>query len=165
MEIIMGKKVTKAADNIYCQARYEALENNDAFSSREKTSEIIHIDRTRLANIELGNVVPYPEEVLAMSQAYNSPELCNAHCSQSCPIGKQTVSKVTLDDFDRLSLKVLGSLKDVDELRLSLISISEDGVVDAYEKEEFYRILDTLEKISTSAKALQIWAQKNVKFD
>ena len=62
----MGKKVTKAADNIYCQARYEALENNDAFSSREKTSEIIHIDRTRLANIELGNVVPYPEEVLAM---------------------------------------------------------------------------------------------------
>ena len=100
-----------------------------------------------------------------MSQAYNSPELCNAHCSQSCPIGKQTVSKVTLDDFDRLSLKVLGSLKDVDELRLSLISISEDGVVDAYEKEEFYRILDTLDKISTSAKALQIWAQKNVKFD
>lgn len=161
----MGKKVTKAADNIYCQARYDALESSDAFSSREKTSEIVHIDRTRLANIELGNITPYPEEVLAMANAYNSPELCNAHCSLNCPIGKQTVSKVTLDDFDRLSLRVLGSLKNIDELRLSLISISEDGIVDMHEKEEFYEILNTLDKIATSAKALQIWAQKNVKID
>ncbi|MBQ2744113.1 MAG: XRE family transcriptional regulator [Lachnospiraceae bacterium] len=161
----MGKKVTKAADNIYCLARYEALEKNDSFSSREKTSEIIHIDRTRLANIELGNITPYPEEVLAMSQAYNSPELCNAHCSQNCPIGMQTVSKVTLDDFDRLSLKVLGSLKNIDELRASLIAISEDGVIENHEKEEFKTILENLDKIATSAKALQIWAQKNVKID
>lgn len=161
----MGKKVTKAADNIYCQARYEALKLNDAFTSREKTSEIVHIDRTRLANIELGNITPYPEEVLALSEAYNSPELCNTHCSQCCPIGKQTVSKVTMDDFDRLSLKVLGSLKNIDELRLSLISISEDGVVDKHEQAEFNTILDTLDKISTNAQALRIWAQKNVKVD
>ena len=159
----MGKKVTKAADNIYCQARYEALERDDSFSSREKTSDIVHIDRTRLANIELGNIIPYPEEVLALSKAYNSPELCNAHCSQNCPIGERTVSKVTLDDFDRLSLKVLGSLKNIDELRQSLIAISEDGVVDSQEIDEFNAILENLEKISTSAKALQIWAQKNVK--
>lgn len=159
----MGKKATKAADNMYCIARYEAAEKNNSFSSREKASEILNMDRTRLANIELGNITPYPEEVLSMAQKYNSPELCNSHCAMNCPIGKQTVSKVTIDDFDRLSLKVLGSLKDIDSLRTSLIAISEDGIVDPTERKEFESILNSLDKISTNANALKIWAEKNIK--
>ncbi len=161
----MGKKATKAADNMYCIARYEAAENNEAFSSREKASELLNIDRTRLANIELGNITPYPEEVLSMSKQYNSPELCNSHCSEQCPIGQHTISKVTIDDFDRLSLKVLGSLKDIDSIRISLIAISEDGQIDANERDDFKKILDSLEKISNNANALKIWAEKNIKFD
>lgn len=161
----MGKKATKAADNMYCIARYEAAENNEAFSSREKASELLNIDRTRLANIELGNITPYPEEVLSMSKQYNSPELCNSHCSEHCPIGQHTISKVTIDDFDRLSLKVLGSLKDIDSIRISLIAISEDGQIDANERDDFKKILDSLEKISNNANALKIWAEKNIKFD
>ena len=151
----MGKKATKAADNMYCIARYEAAKQNEAFSSREKASEILNIDRTRLANIELGNIVPYPEEVLAMSKQYNAPELCNSHCAEQCPIGQHTISKVIIDDFDRLSLKVLGSIKDIDSIRVSLIAISE----------EFKNILDSLEKISNNANALKIWAEKNIKFE
>ena len=123
------------------------------------------IDRTRLANIELGNITPYPEEVLSMSKQYNSPELCNSHCSEQCPIGQHTISKVTIDDFDRLSLKVLGSLKDIDSIRISLIAISEDGQIDANERDDFKKILDSLEKISNNANALKIWAEKNIKFD
>lgn len=161
----MGKKATKAADNMYCIARYEAARDNEAFSSREKASELLNMDRTRLANIELGNLVPYPEEVLTMSKCYNTPELCNLHCAEQCPIGKHTVTKVEIDDFDRLSLKVLGSLKDIDNIRLSLIAISEDGQIDASEKEEFRSILDSLDKISANATALKIWAEKNVRFE
>lgn len=161
----MGKKATKAADNVYCIARYKAAETNDAFSSREKASELLNIDRTRLANIELGNITPYPEEVLAMAKQYNSPELCNFHCSELCLIGKHTISKVEIDDFDRLSLKVLGSLKDIDSIRTSLIAISEDGQIDISECEEFKTILDSLEKISNNATALKIWAEKNIKFN
>lgn len=160
----MGKKATKAADNMYCISRYEAAKINPSFSSREKASEILNLDRTRLANIELGNITPYPEEVLTMAQKYNSPELCNSHCAEQCPIGKRTISKVQIDDFDRLSLKVLGSLKDIDSIRSSLIAISEDGVVDASEKEDFEAILDALDKISTNANALKIWAEKNIHF-
>jgi len=59
-------------------------------------------------------------------------------------------------------LKVLGSLKDIDSLRSSLISISEDGYIDESEKQTFQNILDSLEKISTNAKALRIWAIKNI---
>ena len=81
---IMGKKATKAANNMYCMARYEAAENNDSFSSREKASEVLNIDRTRLANIELGNITPYPEEVYEMSKCYTvgslKPSPCNGFC-------------------------------------------------------------------------------------
>lgn len=158
----MSKKATKAADNIYYLARCEAAEWDQNFSSREKTAEIIGIDRTRLARIELGTISPYPEEVKAMAAAYNMPELCNSYCARECPIGKNNIQEVTIDDFDRLALKVLGSLKDIDSLRASLIAISEDGYIDESEKPAFQEILNSLEKISTNAKALQLWAMKNI---
>ena len=120
----MGKKATKVADNMYYLARCEAAKTNDDFSSREKAAEIIGIDRTRLARIELDTIAPYPEEVAAMAEAYNVPELCNSYCARECPRGRNSVHEVTIDDFDRLALKVLGSLKDIDSLRASLIAIS-----------------------------------------
>ncbi|MCM1193172.1 MAG: helix-turn-helix domain-containing protein [Butyrivibrio sp.] len=159
----MGKKATKAADNMYYRARCEAAENNDDFSSREKAAELIGMDRTRLARIELDTIAPYPEEVKAMAKAYNVPELCNSYCARECPIGKDNVPEVTIMDFDRLALKVLGSLKDIDSLRASLIAISEDGIIEEKERPAFQEILDSLEKISTNAKALQLWAMKNIR--
>lgn len=159
----MGKKATKAADNMYYLARSEAAEGNPDFSSREKAAEIVGIDRTRLARIELDTIPPYPEEVKAMADAYNMPELCNSYCARECPIGRNSVPEVTIDDFDRLALKVLGSLKDIDSLRASLIAISEDGVIEEKERPAFQAILDSLEKISTNAKALHLWALKNIR--
>ncbi len=158
----MGKKATKAADNMYYLARYEASARNEDFTSREKTAEILGIDRTRLARIELDAITPYPEEVMAMARTYNCPELRNSFCAKECPIGKGSVKEVAIDDFDRLALKVLGSLQDIDELRLSLIAISEDGIISEQEWPAFQHILDSLEKISTNARALQIWAEKNI---
>ncbi|MCR5754113.1 MAG: helix-turn-helix transcriptional regulator [Acetatifactor sp.] len=159
----MGKKATKAADNMYYLARSEAAQNDTDLSSREKAAEIIGIDRTRLARIELDTIAPYPEEVKAMAEVYNTPELCNSYCARECPIGKTSVKEVTIDDFDRLALKVLGSLKDIDSLRTSLIAISEDGIIEESERPAFQEILDSLEKISTNAKALQLWAMKNIR--
>ena len=76
----MGKKATKAADNMYYLARSEAAEFNEDLSSREKAAELVGIDRTRLARIELDTISPYPEEVKAMAKVYNTPELCNSYC-------------------------------------------------------------------------------------
>ncbi len=159
----MGKKATKAADNMYYLARSEASNFNPDLSSREKAAEIVGIDRTRLARIELDTIAPYPEEVKAMADVYNTPELCNSYCARECPIGRNSVSEVTIDDFDRLALKVLGSLKDIDTLRASLIAISEDGIIEESEQTAFQDILDSLEKISVNAKALQLWAIKNIR--
>ena len=78
--------------------------------------------------------------------------------------GVQTCAlPISIDDFDRLALKVLGSLKDIDNLRASLIAISEDGVIEENERPAFQDILDSLEKISINAKALQLWAIKNIR--
>ncbi len=97
-----------------------------------------------------------------MAEAYNTPELCNSYCARECPLGRNSVSEVDIVDFDRLALKVLGSLKDIDTLRASLIAISEDGVISEDERPAFQDILDSLEKISTNAKALKFWAIKNI---
>ena len=66
----MSKFATKAAANMFCQARYEAAKSNERLSSREGAAEEIGIDRTRLARIELGSTIPYQEEVLLMTDCF-----------------------------------------------------------------------------------------------
>ena len=158
----MGKKATKAADNVYCIARYKAAEEESKFNSREGAAEIIGMDRTRLARIELGTVNPYPEEVLQLAKAYGSPELCNIYCSTKCPIGEKTVRTIEIGEFDRITLKALGSLQNTDELREKLIQIAEDGVISEDEHDDFNYILEELQRISMNAQALQLWANKNI---
>ncbi len=158
----MGKKALNAEDNMYNSARYEAVNFDSDFRSREKTAEKLRLNPTRLARIELGTLAPHPEEVAAMAVAYHSPELCNKYCAKECPIGKKTVKELEITDFDRLALKMLGSLKDIDSLRQKLIDVAEDGVIDNQEKIEFGAVLAELERISTSAQALHLWAQKHI---
>ena len=113
------KKATKASDNRYYQARFSAAQKNTDFESREAASDVVGIDRTRLARIELGNVTPYADEVVSMAKCYNAPELCYNYCSSECPIGRLTM-------------------------------------------EEFKQILESLDLISNNAKALELWAKKNI---
>ena len=51
----MAKYATKAKENIFTQARYNAAKFNDRLNSREGASEELGIDRSRLARIELGS--------------------------------------------------------------------------------------------------------------
>ena len=113
------KKATKASDNRYYQARFSAAQKNTDFESREAASDVVGIDRTRLARIELGNVTPYADEVVSMAKCYNAPELCYNYCSSECPIGRLTMKEVEINSFDRLSLKMLGSLNDIENRRNS----------------------------------------------
>ena len=124
------KKATKASDNRYYQARFSAAQKNTDFESREAASDVVGIDRTRLARIELGNVTPYADEVVSMSKCYNAPELCYNYCSNECPIGRLTMKEVEINSFDRLSLKMLGSLNDIENLRASIINISATEIRD-----------------------------------
>ena len=110
----MSKFATKAAANMFCQARYEAAKSNERLSSREGAAEEIGIDRTRLARIELGSTIPYQEEVLLMADCYKAPELKGNYCSQMCPLGKN-MPKIENAGLDRISLRMLSSFKKINE--------------------------------------------------
>ena len=157
------KKATKAADNVYYQARIEASKFNDKLSSREGASEVIGIDRTRLARIELGSLNPYPEEVLMMADTYNAPELGNHYCSQQCPLGMETVPQLEVGELDRLTLQVLSSLQKISFIKDSLINIASDGVITNEEKPILEQIMEALDLISAHAQSLRLWAEKNLK--
>lgn len=157
----MSKKATKALNNKYYVARYNASKKDESFTSREKTAEILNIDRTRLSRIELGTVVPYPEEVLAMSKAYDLPELCNIYCSSECPIGRETIKPINADSLDRLILQFLGSSQKMEDITTQLIDLTEDGMVDETELAKFDAVLVELEKMSVNIQSLMLWAKKN----
>lgn len=158
----MGKKATVATDNMFYTARYLAANNTAGLKSREGAAELLGMNQTRLARIELGKIAPYPEEVLKMAQTYKAPELCNAFCAKECPLGKMTISELPLDDLDRLMLKVLGSLKGIEELRTRLITLAEDGEIKDDERPEFNNVLSELRDVSQNALTLQLWAEKYI---
>lgn len=107
----MPKMATKAADNAFYKARIAAASWNDRLGSREGASEVTGIDRTRLANIELGTINPHPEEVLMLSDTYNAPELQNHFCSHLCPLGIGTISPIELEELERVTLQLISAMK------------------------------------------------------
>ncbi len=157
----MSKFATKAADNMFCQARYEAAKSNERLSSREGAAEELGIDRTRLARIELGSTVPYQEEVLLMADMYRAPELRGKYCSEMCPLGKN-MPKITDKDLDRLSLEALSSFRKINEAKELLLDITADGIIEEGEKEDLKKIVETLDELNEITSNLKVWIEKNL---
>lgn len=158
----MSKIATKAQNNVFYQARFEAAKRNDKFGSREGAAEEIGIDRTRLARIELGSLAPYPEEVLLMSDSYCAPELRNAYCREMCPLGCDT-PKLELEDLDRISVKALSSFRRMSAVKETLLDIVEDGVISEEEKPELDKVISTLDEVASIAQSLRVWVEKNLR--
>lgn len=159
----MPKNPTIAANNVFCIARKEAASFNDTLNSREGASELLGIDRTRLARIELGSITPYPEEVLMMSDTYNAPELNNYYCTHICPLGNKTVAPGELVELDRLTIKIIAALGEADYIPQTLIKVVEDGIITEDEKPQIERILASLQKISEATTETRIWIEKHMK--
>ena len=159
----MAKKATKAADNIFYKARMEAAACNDNLNSREGAAEQLGIDRTRLARIELGSLNPYPEEVLLMSDAYNTPEFNNYFCSRMCPLGQQTVPAAELLHLDRITIRILTALGNTEFIQRTILEIVKDGVISEDEQPQVQQILKALENISKAATEMKLWVEKNLR--
>lgn len=159
----MARKATKAADSMYYLARMSAAKCNDKLNSREGAAEVIGIDRTRLARIELGSLDPYPEEVLLMSDTYNTPEICNHYCSEQCPLGKHTMIPIEVAELDRLTLQVLSSFQRIGHIKETLLEITADGIISEDEKPKLDEVINALDSISSNAQSLKLWAEKNLR--
>ena len=156
----MPKMATKAAGNVFYQARKEASKWNDRLSSREGASEETGVDRTRLAYIELNTVNPHPEEVLILSEVYNAPELCNHFCSKMCPLGVKTVNEVEVTELEKTVLQLLSVFQSLPQVKAVLIDIAADGVIDNTEKPRMENIISKLDEAATKIQALKIYFQK-----
>lgn len=156
----MAKTATKAADNVFYKARMTAAKWNDRLSSREGASEVTGLDRTRIAYIELGTIIPYPEEILILADCYNAPELCNHHCSRLCPIGRQTVEPLEVKELEAVTLQLLSAIRGLPKLTDDLVDIVEDGKIDDSEREGMESILKQLRKAASRIKTLELVYEK-----
>lgn len=156
----MPKMATKAADNVFYKARMAAASWNDRLASREGTSELTGIDRTRLANIELGTVNPHPDEVLMLSDTYNAPELQNHFCSRLCPLGIGTVNPVKVEELEAVVLQMLSVMRCLPEVKDGIIDIAADGVIDDNERERMKEYLRMLDEIDDKIQSLKLLYRK-----
>lgn len=151
----MPRVSSKTNKNVYFQRR------EDLGLTRDKASELLEsIPPERIEKIENERSAPHPEEVLIMADKYKSPELCNYYCSNQCPIGKQYVPEIKVQDLSQIILKMLASLNSVQDNQRRLIEITADGIIDENEIADFVDIQDELEKISITVETLQLWSEQ-----
>ena len=153
----MGRKSTKENKNIYQTSREEAGFTRDAAAEALK-----FISSDRIEKIESEKSLPHPDEILAMSDCYKNPSLCNYYCSHECPIGQEYVPEVKLKDLSQITLEMLASLNSLEKEKTRLIEITVDGVISEDEKDDFERIQGQLAQIAMAVDSLQLWVQKAV---
>lgn len=160
----MGKISIKENKNIYQETREELG------LSREKAAEIIaeidngrysFLDKYRLVKIEDESVKIQPEDIVALSKAYNRPELRNYYCCHQCDIGKIDAPEVSdANNVHKTLVEMAVSLESVNSKKLRLMEILSDGKVDDAEISDLNKILEELEKISMTIEAIQLWCEK-----
>lgn len=157
----MSKIATKAVGNVFYDARFKSAKFNDRFSSRERAAEELGIERTRLARIELGSLIPYPEEVLLMADMYKAPEIKNLYCREACPLGCN-LPKIELDDLDRITVKALSTFKNIEMQKERLLDIAADGKITDDEKPDFEKVIQAMDELAAVAFNMKAWAEKNL---
>ena len=160
----MGKVSIKENKNIYQDTREELG------LSREKAAETIaeidngrysFLDKYRLVKIEDESVKIQPEDIVALSKAYNRPELRNYYCCHQCDIGKIDAPEVSdANNVHKTLVEMAVSLESVNSKKLRLMEILSDGKVDDAEISDLNKILEELEKISMTIEAIQLWCEK-----
>ena len=152
----MGKRSVKQNKTIY------QLSREAAGLTREAASDLIgFLSPDRIERIESGKVEsPDPYDVLAMSEVYGDPTLCNHYCTHMCKIGEKYARQIEPSDLPQMTLSILASLRSVTERRDRMIEISSNGQVNDDEIEDFVRIQNELEEISATVDALRYWTEK-----
>lgn len=158
----MGQPIKRTKENPFYKARIEASKWNETFKSREGAAEALGIHPSTLANYELGTRCnPQPDVVIFMADLYNAPELLHYFCSNECPIGHECKNEVDLCELDRLTVKAITSLKDVEEIKDGILEIAEDGQVTDDEWVRLDEIVEKLKRISRVGQELELFMQKN----
>ena len=146
----------KAAENRYKTKRREMG------WSREAAAYELHMSDDKLERIENGKQLPSAKDVLDMSDAYNSPELCNYFCNKDCEIGRHYVPEVPDSELPDIILRLLSSVNDFSDMEKQLIRITADGIIEPDEIPDLVKVQHTLEQLSIMIEALQLRIEKKI---
>lgn len=157
----MANITAKTSSNVFYKARCEAAKHNEQLCSREGAADIMSIDRGRLYRIERGIANPYPEEIHMMADLYNAPELRNYFCRNMCPLGEE-IPKAEISDLDRITVRTLSAIRNLEKTKELLLDITEDGVVDESERDDMGKVLQNLEELEQITQNMKLWIKKNL---
>jgi len=153
----MGRASIKKDKSIYQVTREEMG------LTREKASELIgFISPDRIEKIENAKINIQPEDVIALSECYKAPALCNHYCSNECPIGMEHVPELKIKGLTQIAIETLNALNRMNREKERLLEIVEDGQITPDEYQDFISIKKTLDKISLSVNTLQLWVDQAI---
>lgn len=125
----MGKASVKSNKNIYQLTREELCLSR--LESANRISEIDngkygYLDENRLVKIEYESVKIQPDDIVALSRAYNKPELRNYYCCHQCPIGEIDIPEVTYkDNIHEVLINMIVSLETINCDKIALWKFSQ----------------------------------------
>lgn len=154
----MGRDATKAAGNPWYQARKKAAEYDDRLCSRESAAEQLGMSVSSLADAELGNTKFMPvDKAVLMADRYNAPWLLNHYCLNECPIGCRHSLSDEVVGIDRVTVKLLKSLKteQLGEVKDTLLDIAADGKITDDEKPALQEVLTYLDDLAKTVSELK----------
>lgn len=162
----MGKGPVKDNQNVYFQARKRAAIWDERLFSRERAAELLGISAYTLADYELGNVKVVPvDKVVLMADLYNAPELITGYCKYECPIHGFMPLATVEKSIQGIALRLLKGFneKSLEQIKDSLIEITEDGEISDDEVDSLKGILNELDKIAEVISELKLVGEKYLK--
>ena len=100
-----------------------------------------------LADAELGNTKFMPvDKAVLMADRYNAPWLLNHYCLNECPIGCRHSLSDEVVGIDRVTVKLLKSLKTekLGDVKDTLLDIAADGKITEDEKPALQEVTSTI---------------------
>lgn len=107
--------------------------------SQEALAEKLYVSRQAVSKWEVGTTLPETEKLIAISDFFNV---------SIDYLLKDNIQLNGDDGLDRIVLKFLGAVQDMDEISKKMVCIMKDGVIDRKEKEELEYITKALEEIA-----------------
>ena len=155
----MGKKSIKENKNNYQNAR-EAIGMTRASAAEASKGRLTE---SRIEKIENGTAIAYAEDVKAMAEIYNRPELCNYFCSHECAIGKNHVPAInTIHELPQTTMGLLSKLNSLNDFKNRIIDITADGKISDDEKVDFEKFKTHILEMSSAIEELRLWAEKEL---
>lgn len=136
----------------------KAAEYDDRLCSRESAAEQLGMSVSSLADAELGNTKFMPvDKAVLMADRYNAPWLLNHYCLNECPIGCRHSLSDEVVGIDRVTVKLLKSLKTekLGDVKDTLLDIAADGKITEDEKPALQEVLAYLDDLAKTVSELK----------